>query len=88
MPIICQSKDTPPRRHDNCFDEGEPNRIVHVAFVKKGTTISLASDTAFKSDILAAELAGNATIIRSVTGQKAAPSVKTAPGAGFKAQRL
>jgi hypothetical protein len=87
MPIICQSKDTPPRRHDNCFDEGEPNRIVHVAFVKKGTTISLASETTFKTDLLAAEVAGNATIIRSVTGQKAAPSVKTAPGAGLQSTK-
>lgn len=87
MPIICQSKDTPPRRHDNCFDEGEPNRIVHVAFVKKGTAIDMTTATTFKTDILAAELAGNATIIRSVTGQKAEPSIKTAAGAGLQSTK-
>jgi hypothetical protein len=84
MPIICQTKDTPPRRHDNCFDEGEPNRLVHVAFVKKGTSIDMTSASTFKTDILAAEVAGNATIVRSITGQKAEPSVKTAPGAGLQ----
>jgi hypothetical protein len=87
MPIICQSSDRPPRRHNNCFDEGEPNRIVHVAFVQKGTDIDMTSETSISTDILAAEIAGTAVIIRNVTGQKAEPSIKTAPGAGLQSTK-
>lgn len=87
MPIICQSKDAPPRRQNNCFDEGEPNRIVHTAFVKKGTPIDKSTPALYKAAILAAEIAGNAVIIRNITGTKADPSIKTAPGAGLQSTK-
>lgn len=87
MPLIgCNNQG--PRLNEDCFDNGEANRIVHAAFVRKGTTISIASAAALKTDILAAELAGNAYIIRNVNGTKAAPSIKEGKGAGLQVKRI
>lgn len=87
MPLI-NCNDLSPRLNEDCFDNGEPNRIVHVAFKKKGTVISTLSAASFKTDILAAELAGNVYIIRNVNGTKAAPSIKTGKGAGLQTVKI
>lgn len=87
MPLIgCNNQYA--RLNEDCFDNGEPNRIVHGGFVRKGTTISMANPLSFKTDILAAELAGNAYIIRNVNGTKAAPSIKEGKGAGLQVKRI
>lgn len=87
MPLIgCNNQYA--RLNEDCFDNGEPNRIVHAAFVRKGTVISMLSATSYKTDILAAELAGNAYIIRNVNGTKAAPSIKEGKGAGLQVKRI
>lgn len=87
MPLIgCNNQS--PRLNEDCFDNGEANRIVHTGFVRKGTTIATTSAAAFKTDMLAAELAGNAYIIRNVNGTKAAPSIKEGKGAGLQVKRI
>jgi len=55
----------PVYRCSNC-SEDNPNNILHVAYVKRGVTIPTTSIIA---SLLAAELAGNAYIIRNVSGE-------------------
>lgn len=60
----------------------EPNKIVHVAFVKNGVTINNTTPSLLMSTLLAAELACNAYIIRGVSGAKAEPSYSEGKGRG------
>lgn len=75
------------RRCDDCVTE-EANRIIHVAFVKKGTTINTSTAALLSSTLLAAELACNAFIIRNVNGTKDAPSIQEGKGAGKQTTRI
>lgn len=77
-----------PRSCDDCPEE-ELNKIIHDVFVKKGTTITLGKKTgsANAAAFLAAELAGNAFIVRNVSGSKPDPSVKTGKGPGKQFDR-
>lgn len=75
------------RECDDC-PEGEPNKIVHAAFVKKSVTIDYSSPQSYVASILAAELACNALIVRNISGTKDAPSVKEGKGPGKRISRL
>lgn len=55
---------TPSRSCEDCVTD-ERNKVVHVALVKRGTTIGLTTSA---QDILTAELAGTAYVIRNVSG--------------------
>lgn len=55
---------TPKRSCEDCITD-ELNKVVHVAFVKRGTAIPTIGTVA---SLLAAELAGSAYIIRNVSG--------------------
>lgn len=87
MPSLFGCYAQTPRSCDDCFD-GELNRIIHVAFVRKGVSVNKSTSALFASSILAAELAGNAFIIRNTNGTKAAPTVKEGKGAGKQQVRI
>lgn len=72
---------TPRRNCDDCVTD-EPNKIVHLAFVKRGTTISTASLTSAITAIEAAELACNAYVIRNVSGVYDGGKAQKGKGAG------
>lgn len=75
-----------PRNCDNC-PEDELNKVVHVAFVKRGTSISTASAGAFATALLAAEAACNAIIIRNVSGTYDGSKAQKGKGAGKQVSR-
>lgn len=75
------------RSCDNC-PEDELNKIVHVAFVRKGTSIDTSTPSLFISTLKAAELACNAFIIRNVSGSKPKPTSKEGKGAGKQIKRI
>lgn len=81
----CQTQS--PRSCDAC-PEDELNKIVHVALVKRGTTITTTTAALFTSTLLAAELACNAFVIRNVSGTKAAPTAKEGKGPGKLIKRI
>ena len=56
------------RSCDDC-PTSERNKVIHVAFVRKGTTINKSTGALYMSTLLAAELACNAYIIRNVSGE-------------------
>ena len=82
---ILSCNDEISRECSNC-PEYEPNRIIHVAFVKKGTTFTTNWGTATNEEraqnLLDAELACNAIIFRNVNGTKADPTKSELPGRG------
>jgi hypothetical protein len=82
---ILSCNDEVSRECSNCPDY-EPNRIIHVAFVKKGTTFTTnwatATATQRAQNLLDAELACNAIIFRNVNGTKADPTKSELPGRG------
>lgn len=88
MPNINCSAGFPQRRHDNCFKNGEPNRIVHGAFILNGTVIDYSTPATIKTSVLAAETAGNAIIVRNINGTKSAPTIKEGKGAGLQVKRI
>lgn len=63
----------------------EPNRIIHVAFVKKGTAINTASLT---TSLKQAELACNAFIVRNVNGTYDGGTAQQGKGQGRQPQRM
>jgi hypothetical protein len=65
----------------------EPNRFVHVALVKKGVTIGTTLTT-IVSNILAAELAGNAYIVRNCNGTMTDAAYQEGRGAGKQSTRV
>lgn len=71
----------PQRNCEDCVTD-ELNKIVHSAFVKRGTTISAISD------LLTAELAGNAYIIRNVSGSYDGGKGSFGKGQGKQLKRL
>lgn len=75
------------RQCDDC-PEGEPNKLVHAAFVKKSVTIDYSTPQTYVASILAAELACDALIVRNISGTKDAPSVKEGKGPGKRISRL
>jgi hypothetical protein len=79
--------DQAPRSCDNC-PEDELNKIVHVAFVRKGTAINTSTPALFISTLLTAELNCNAFIIRNVSGSKPKPTSKEGKGAGKQIKRI
>lgn len=72
---------TPRRNCDDCAVD-EPNKIVHIAFVKRGTTISTATLTSAITAIEAAELACDAYVIRNVSGVYDGGVAQKGKGAG------
>jgi hypothetical protein len=72
---------TPRRNCDDCPVD-EPNKIVHIAFVKRGTTISTATLTSAITAIKAAELACNAYVVRNVSGIYDGGTAQKGKGAG------
>jgi hypothetical protein len=75
---------TPARGCEDCVTD-ELNKVVHVAFVKRGTTIST---TSMVSSILTAELAGNAYVIRNVSGSYDGGKGSFGKGQGKQIKRL
>lgn len=69
------------RACNNCPTE-EPNKIVALAFVDKGTVIDTSTAQSFSDDILTAELAGAAQVIRQMSGSYDGGAVVTGPGPG------
>jgi len=74
----------PARACEDCVTD-ERNKIVHVSFVKRGTTIGT---TTISADIMAAELAGNAYVIRNVSGSYDGGAPTYGKGLGKQIQRL
>lgn len=70
----------PVKNCSNCADE-KSNRVIHVAFIKRGTTIAKNASTII-SEILAAELACNAYLIRNVNGEYDGGTFSDRPGRG------
>jgi hypothetical protein len=69
------------RSCNNCPTE-EPNKIVAVAFVDKGTVIDTSDPQAFVDALLAAEQLDVAQIIRQMSGSYDGGTVVTGPGPG------
>lgn len=73
----------PSRACEDCVND-ERNKVVHVAFVKRGTSVSTSS---IVTDLLTAELAGNAYIIRNVSGAYDGGASTFGKGLGKQVQR-
>jgi len=76
--------------YPDCNDcgEAELNRIIHIAYVKKGTDIDLTDPATTESDLLAAELACNAIIIRNINGTYDGGTVQTGKGHGKEPEHV
>lgn len=74
---------TPSRSCDDCPTD-ELNKIVHIAFVTRGTAIDTET---MVEDILAAELDGNAYIIRNISGAYDGGRASKGKGAGKQVSR-
>jgi hypothetical protein len=88
MPVLVMGTlfscfNTTARACEDCVTD-ERNKVVHVAFVKRGTSISTLSIAA---DILTAELAGNAYVIRNVSGSYDGGAATYGKGLGKQVQR-
>lgn len=75
---------TPSRGCEDCVTD-ELNKVVHVAFVKRGTTIGTSTIVA---DIMTAELTGNAYVIRNVSGAYDGGKGSFGKGLGKQLKRL
>jgi hypothetical protein len=73
------------RACNDCPTE-EPNRIIHIAFVKKGTTINTA--LALEPQLLQAEKACNAVIFRNTNATYDGGASSTGKGAGKQPTRI
>lgn len=78
---------TSPRSCDDCPIE-ERNKLIHVAFVKKGTTINKTTAALYMSTLLAAELSCNAYIIRNVSGEYDGGALAEGTGPGKLVSRV
>ncbi|MES2731714.1 MAG: Ig domain-containing protein [Bacteroidota bacterium] len=76
------------RSCDECGELQELNRVIHVAYVKKGVTITTSSAAAMAAAILAAELACNAVVIREVNGTYDGGAVSVGKGFGKEPERV
>lgn len=65
----------------------EPNRIVHVAFVRKGATVN-ETESGLITSLLALELTCDAYIVRNVNGTMAEASYQTGKGFGKQINRV
>jgi hypothetical protein len=74
----------PSRACEDCVTD-ELNKVVHAAFVRRGTSISTSS---IVSGLLAAELAGTAYIIRNVSGAYDGGKGSYGKGQGKQLKRL
>lgn len=74
----------------DCDDCGtaELNRIIHIAYVKKGTSIDLTDPSITESNLLAAELACNAIIRRNVNGTYDGGAVQVGKGHGKEPEHV
>lgn len=71
----------------NDCTEDEPNRIVHMAFVKKGATVNETEDGLVNS-LLNLEKTCDAYIIRNTNGTMAAATYNTGKGSGKQISRV
>lgn len=66
----------------------EPNKVVHLALVKKGTTVNTSDPATFIANILAAEAACNAYVIREVSGAYDGGALTEGKGPGKATTRI
>ncbi len=81
MANVFSCSNIPQRNCEDCVTD-ELNKVVHSGFVKRGTTITTVSD------ILTAELQGNAYIIRNVSGSYDGGKGSFGKGQGKQLKRL
>lgn len=72
---------------DDC-GEAELNRIIHIAYVKKGTSIDLTDPATTEANLLAAELACNAIIRRNINGTYDGGAIQTGKGHGKEPEHV
>jgi hypothetical protein len=84
MSTLFSCSNIPARSCEDCVTD-ELNKVVHAAFVKRGTSIST---TSMVSDILAAELLGNAYVIRNVSGSYDGGKATFGKGLGKQLKRM
>lgn len=77
---------TAPRSCDDCPTQ-ERNKIIHIAFVKRGTSINKTTAALFMSTLLAAELVCAAYIIRNVSGDYDGGTITEGTGPGKQISR-
>lgn len=87
MSILIGCTTAKPKGCNDCPDDS-PNRIIHGALVKKGTVIRTDTKANMLADLLAAELACNAYIMRRINGTKADPTFAEGPGQGKQTNRV
>jgi hypothetical protein len=71
----------------NDCTEDEPNRLVHVAFVKKGATVNETA-SGLVASLLALETTCDAYIVRNTNGTMAAATYNTGKGSGKQISRV
>lgn len=86
MSSLFGCSNTAPRSCDDCPTQ-ERNKIIHVAFVKRGTSINKTTPQLFISTLLAAELACAAYIIRNVSGEYDGGTITEGTGPGKQISR-
>lgn len=84
MSTLFSCDNIPARSCEDCITD-ELNKVVHAAFVYRGTDIST---TAMVADILAAELLGNAYVIRNVSGSYDGGKASYGKGVGKQLKRM
>jgi hypothetical protein len=68
--------------------ENEPNKIVHAALVRKGTTVTLTNPATIIANILAAEAACNAYVVRNISGAYDGGTLTEGKGPGKSTTRV
>lgn len=86
MESLFGCSNTAPRSCDDCPTQ-ERNKIVHVAFVKRGTVINKTTPALFISTLLTAELNCSAYIIRNVSGEYDGGTITEGTGPGKQISR-
>lgn len=70
------------------MEEAEPNKIIHLAFVRNGVVLDRSSATAYTLSLLAAELACNAIVIRNISGTYDGGEAQMGPGRGRQSETV
>lgn len=76
--------------YPNCNDCGseEPNRIIHIGYVLKGTVLDYTSAETLLESLLEEEVNGNVILLRNVRGTYDGGAVTTGPGRGRETERV
>lgn len=86
MPFV-NCIEQPAHVSDGCYD-GESNKIIHVAFIKKGNAVIWTDATTIETSINTLVTQSNAVIVRNISGSKSAASTKEGKGAGRAVKRI